>query len=57
MARTTNFRNRNKKDVEQYIAKLMEGSPESKKEAKDALIRTGVLKKNGKPKEVIVSWE
>ena len=52
MARTTNFRNRNKKDVE-----LMEGSPESKKEAKDALIRTGVLKKNGKPKEVIVSWE
>ena len=57
MTRTTCFQNKTNKEVEQYIAKLMEGTPESKKEARDALIRTGVLKKNGKPKEVIVSWE
>ncbi len=51
------FQNRTKKDVDQYISKLLENSPESKEEAKNALIRTGVLKKNGKKKEVIVSWE
>lgn len=51
------FQNRTKKDVDQYISKLLENSPESKEEAKSALIRTGVLKKNGKKKEVIVSWE
>ena len=53
----TRFQKRTKKDVEQYISKLLENSPESKEEAKNALIRTGVLKKNGKKKEVIVSWE
>ena len=51
------IRKKTKKDVDQYISKLLENSPESKEEAKSALIRTGVLKKNGKKKEVIVSWE
>ena len=45
MTRTTCFQNKTNKEVEQYIAKLMEGTPESKKEARDALIRTGVLTK------------
>ena len=45
------------KDVEAYINRLMDGKPERKKEAKDALIRSGVLKKDGSQKKVIVSWE
>ena len=53
----TYFQKRTKKDVEQYISKLLENSPKSKEEARNALIRTGVLKKNGEKKEVIVSWK
>lgn len=45
------------KEVKEYISKLTDGKPIRKKEAREALIRTGVLDKNGKKKSVIVSWE
>lgn len=45
------------KDADDYINKLHDGAPERKTEARDALIRTGVLTKSGKKKETIVSWE
>ncbi|MBR2185805.1 MAG: hypothetical protein IJ857_00540 [Lachnospiraceae bacterium] len=45
------------KDLKQYLEQLNDGTPQRKQEAKDALIRSGVLKKNGKRKEIIVSWE
>ncbi len=45
------------KDVEGYISSLLDGRPDRKSEAKDALIRSGVLSKNGATKKVIVSWE
>ena len=57
MERTSNFKYRTKEDVEHYISKLMDGSSESKEEAREALIRTSILMKNGKPKETIVSWK
>lgn len=57
MERTSNFKYRTKEDVEHYISKLMDGSSESREEAREALIRTGILMKNGKPKETIVSWK
>lgn len=44
-------------DVKVYLAQLQDGSPGRKKEAKNALIRSGVLNKNGNMKDVIVSWE
>lgn len=45
------------KDVEGYISSLLDGRTDRKSEAKDALIRSGVLGKNGAAKKVIVSWE
>ena len=45
------------KEVKEYISRLTDGKPIRKKEAREALIRTGVLDKNGKKKSVIVSWE
>ena len=45
------------KDVEGYISSLLDGRSDRKSEAKDALIRSGVLSKNGATKKVIVSWE
>ena len=53
----TCFQQKTNKDIEMYIDQLKDGSTESKEEAKKALIRTGVLTKNGKKKRVIVSWE
>ena len=44
--------------MRQYINKLRSLSPEcAKKEAQEALIRTGVLDEHGNPKKNIVSWE
>lgn len=41
-----------------YIKKLKALAPEeAQKDAKEALIRTGVLTKDGKIKKSIVSWE
>ncbi len=48
---------KNHKDVEKYIASLSDGAPDRKKEAMEQLIHTGVLNRNGKRKNVIVSWE
>ena len=45
------------KDVEAYLVTLKDGKSTRPKEAKEGLIRSGVLKKNGTPKKVIVSWE
>ena len=53
----TKERLKSHKEVEQYLKKLHDGKPERKQEAREALIRTGVLDRNGKRKEVIVSWE
>lgn len=45
------------KDVEAYLVALKDGKSTRPKEAKEGLIRSGVLKKNGTPKKVIVSWD
>ena len=49
------------KEMDHYIEKLRQQQTDSVdtayKEAMDALLRTGVVNKNGKPKEKIVSWE
>lgn len=49
------------KDMEIYIKRLEDEQVKSKEnayqEAKKALIRTGVMDKNGKMKKKIVSWE
>jgi len=45
------------KDVEAYLVTLKDGKSTRPKEAKEGLIRSRVLKKNGTPKKVIVSWE
>lgn len=44
-------------EVKNYISNLLEGGTDRKIEARNALIRSGVLKKNGAKKNVIVSWE
>lgn len=44
--------------MSQYIRTLQEQPPKTaRKEAKKALIRTGVINKSGRPKDSIVSWE
>ena len=44
--------------MKRYLEELKQQPPEqAKDEAKKALIRTGVLTRNGKPKKTIVSWE
>ena len=48
---------RTHKEAKAYIASLRDGSPNRKEEAKRALIKTGVLDRNGERKETIVSWE
>ena len=53
----TSGRVKSHKEVIKYISELKDGYPSRKKEAREALIRTGVLNKNGKRKPVIVSWE
>lgn len=45
------------KDVEAYLVALKDGKSTRPKEAKESLIKSGVLKKNGASKKVIVSWE
>ncbi len=49
------------KDMRNYVSALKRKKSASDnkvcEEAKDALIRTGVLNKNGRPKKKIVNWE
>lgn len=45
------------KDADLYIRDLRDGSPTRKDEARKALIRSGILTKNGNKKRRIVSWE
>ena len=48
-------------EMDNYVLKLKKQRLESRdtayKEAKTALLRTGVVTKSGKPKKRIVSWE
>ena len=49
------------KDMKDYVNALKKRMKDSDnktyEEAKDALIRTGVMTKNGRPKKKIVNWE
>lgn len=45
-------------EMDRYIEQLKSRPPQvAKKEAREALYRTGVIDQNGKLKENIVSWE
>lgn len=44
-------------ELSEYIKQMQDGKPNRNQEARTALIRSGVLKKNGEHKDRIVSWE